>query len=304
VLRRFRRRKRFYREYLPLEKQYGLADMPAQRYASTLEPRDAKARLSALQPEVPWANYFDLGGGVATLDPQQQTYFRKAVSCKRVADTLVEWIPRCTRRGRIEGLRVLDIACGEGATSIELAARGAEVVGIDGRQIHVDRANFIAEAFGFGNARFEVGDCRRLDPDAFTGFDLVLFYGILHHLGEGDFLPMLRLLRTLTNDSLIIFMHLGHPDSPYLLQKLDRPVTVDGKYSGYLWREHPAGATPDRVASRIRSSLDNEFSFWPAEHSVLDALRDVGFGYVAKILQPSVFGDPAGEHRVFLLCKP
>ena len=117
-------------------------------------------------------------------------------------------------------------------------------------------------------------------------------------------MPMLRLLRRLTNDALIIFMHLGRPDSPYLLQKLARPITLEGGYTGYLWREHPSGAGSDTKAGRIRNSLDNEFSFWPDERSVLDALQEVGFGYVSKILHPHVFGDPSGDHRVLLLCKP
>jgi len=76
---------------------------------------------------------------------------------------------------------------------------------------------------------------------------------------------------------------------------------VEDRYTGYLWREHPSGASPETKAQRIRNSLDNELSFWPDERAVLDALKDVGFGYVSKIM---VFGDPAEDHRVLLLCKP
>lgn len=304
MLRRFRRDKAFHRETFPIDKQYGLSDLPPLACVSKLPPEEAKARLEELEPALPWANYFDFGGGVATVRPEQHKAFRKAIVSRHIARDLVDWIPHVTHRGRIEGLRVLDIACGEGSTSIELAARGARVVGLDGRQVHVDRARFVAEAFGLDDARFEVADCRRLDPASFGGFELILFFGILHHLGPDDFLPMLRLLKELTTDALVIFLHLGRPDSRYMLQKLGRSATVEGRYTGYLWREHPAGASAGRIESRIRNSLDNEFSFWPDERSILDALKDVGFGYVAKILHPHVFGDPAGDHRVFLLCKP
>ena len=59
---------------------------------------------------------------------------------------------------------------------------------------------------------------------------------------------------------------------------------MEDRYTGYLWREHPSGASPETKAQRIRNSLDNELSFWPDERAVLDALKDVGFGYVSKIM--------------------
>ena len=70
--------------------------------------------------------------------------------------------------GDVAGRRVLDLGCGEGAYSRELARRGARVTGIDGSATLIDAARQRAEAAGLDI------DCRCLNANALTGFVEVL----------------------------------------------------------------------------------------------------------------------------------
>jgi SAM-dependent methyltransferase len=59
------------------------------------------------------------------------------------------------------GLRVLDLACGHGELARGLAARGAEVTGLDSSAVFLDRARADAAAAGV-SVEFVAGDMRRL----------------------------------------------------------------------------------------------------------------------------------------------
>jgi SAM-dependent methyltransferase len=70
------------------------------------------------------------------------------------------------------GATVLDVGCGPGRHSIELAERGYRVTGVDISETFIDLANAEAADRGLTNASFVVGDARSL---SFEGqFDLVL----------------------------------------------------------------------------------------------------------------------------------
>jgi SAM-dependent methyltransferase len=67
-------------------------------------------------------------------------------------------IERC----EVEGLRVLDLGCGFGDTTLELARRGArEVVGVDAAPRFVTSARDAAERSGLGHVRFEIADVQQ-----------------------------------------------------------------------------------------------------------------------------------------------
>lgn len=65
------------------------------------------------------------------------------------------------------GMRVLDVACGQGILARRLAAQGIEVVGVDSAPRLVDAAR--REARGDARQRFMVGDARQLDVAALGG---------------------------------------------------------------------------------------------------------------------------------------
>lgn len=78
------------------------------------------------------------------------------------------------RLGLVPGQRVLDVGCGPGRHSLELARRGFVVHGIDISGTFVELAR--AAAVDLPNATFERFDARRLPerPDLAAGFDAVI----------------------------------------------------------------------------------------------------------------------------------
>lgn len=70
------------------------------------------------------------------------------------------------------GASILDVGCGPGRHSIELAERGYHVTGVDISETFIDLARAEATNRGLDNVQFEVGDARALGFD--SRFDLVM----------------------------------------------------------------------------------------------------------------------------------
>jgi len=78
------------------------------------------------------------------------------------------------------GEHILDLGCGTGALTSEIAARGAEVLGVDRSE------EMIAQARKkFPALRFEVVDARDLRGDR-AGFDAVFSNAVLHWIPEAE----------------------------------------------------------------------------------------------------------------------
>ena len=85
------------------------------------------------------------------------------------------------------GQRILDVGCGGGFLSAQLAEAAAwgELVGIDIEPSQVDMATETAARRSVANAQFQVGDARDL-PFGNGSFDAVHFGGVLLHIGDVD----------------------------------------------------------------------------------------------------------------------
>lgn len=83
---------------------------------------------------------------------------------------------------RLEGWTALDIGCNAGFYSVELARRGARVVGIDADPHYLRQARWVAEQFEVAD-RIEFREMQIYDlarsPET---FDLVWFMGVFYHL--------------------------------------------------------------------------------------------------------------------------
>jgi SAM-dependent methyltransferase len=279
--------------------------MPRQAFKAVLGEAEMRAGMERLSPDTPWAHYFDLGPVGQTVGPSQAVYYEKAKTLKLIGTQVVEAVPFITRRGAVAGLSVLDLACAEGQHAIELAMAGADrVVGVDGRQLYVDRSSFIARCFGARAAQFLNGDVRSVDPARVGRFELILFFGILHHLAPDDFFPMLQRLHRLSSDTVLIYTHtVDDRANKRFGQSLGAPIRNAHGYAGRPFREHADDTTPEERASRLRSSLDNTFSFWAEEPELLRALKDAGFRYVSRQLAPNPFPDPVNEFRVLYVAR-
>ena len=76
--------------------------------------------------------------------------------------------------GVTEGLRVLDLGCGDGTTAVPEAQLGAEVLGVDIAANLVAAGNARAEQLGLTNLHFQEGDATDLSELDDESFDLVV----------------------------------------------------------------------------------------------------------------------------------
>lgn len=101
------------------------------------------------------------------------------------------------------GLDVLDVGCGPGTITVDLAARVAPgtVIGIDAVRSVLDQATELAHEQGVANVRFEADDVYHLSqPD--ERFDIVHAHQVLQHLS--DPVAALREMRRVTRPNGIV----------------------------------------------------------------------------------------------------
>ncbi len=90
------------------------------------------------------------------------------------------------RVGVPEGARCLDVGCGGGHASRELArrvGRAGSVVGIDMDAVVIDRARAATAEAGLENVEFRTGDAADLEPGA---FDVAFARFLLSHVGAPE----------------------------------------------------------------------------------------------------------------------
>ena len=80
-------------------------------------------------------------------------FTRIAESMRESGEALIQ------RLGISNGLKVLDLGCGDGTTAIPAAKLGAEVLGVDIASNLIAAGNKRAKELGLANCRFQEGDC-------------------------------------------------------------------------------------------------------------------------------------------------
>jgi len=76
--------------------------------------------------------------------------------------------------GVAEGMRVLDLGCGDGTTALPAAQLGADVLGVDIAANLVAAGNARVQSLGLTNCRFQEGDASDLNELEDESFDLVV----------------------------------------------------------------------------------------------------------------------------------
>jgi SAM-dependent methyltransferase len=93
----------------------------------------------------------------------------------RIADTMRQSGEALVQRiGIREGMRVLDLGCGDGTTAIPAAKTGAEVLGVDIARNLVEAGNKRAAEQDLPNLKFQEGDATNLAGLSDESFDLVM----------------------------------------------------------------------------------------------------------------------------------
>ncbi|MBK9153888.1 MAG: methyltransferase domain-containing protein [Chloracidobacterium sp.] len=95
-------------------------------------------------------------------------FTRIADSMRNSADEVIE------RVGVTEGMKVLDLGCGDGNTAIPSAKRGADVLGVDIASNLVEAAKKRAADLRISNVRFQEGDATDLNELEDDTFDLAI----------------------------------------------------------------------------------------------------------------------------------
>ena len=91
-------------------------------------------------------------------------FTRIAASMRESGEALVKEL------GITNGLRVLDLGCGDGTTALPAARLGANVLGVDIAANLVEAGNRRAQSLGLSNCKFQEGDAsdlRDLEDDSF-----------------------------------------------------------------------------------------------------------------------------------------
>ncbi|HWY77616.1 MAG TPA: class I SAM-dependent methyltransferase [Verrucomicrobiae bacterium] len=93
----------------------------------------------------------------------------------RIADTMRESGEALVQRlGIKQGMKVLDLGCGDGTTAIPAAKLGADVLGVDIASNLVAAGNRRVKEIGLANCRFQEGDATNLSDLEDRSFDLVV----------------------------------------------------------------------------------------------------------------------------------
>jgi SAM-dependent methyltransferase len=95
-------------------------------------------------------------------------FTRIAASMRDSGEMLVQGL------GVTEGLKVLDLGCGDGTTAVPAARLGADVLGVDIAGNLVEAGNARARSLGLTNLRFQEGDASDLNELSDDSFDLVV----------------------------------------------------------------------------------------------------------------------------------
>jgi tRNA (mo5U34)-methyltransferase len=236
----------------------------------TLQPR-MRDEIEALGP---WFHNLHLPDGVETAPDHRFGDFPQ-FKWLQVAGSIPQ---------NLAGWSVLDIGCNAGFYSIELARRGAHVLGLDLEPLYLRQARWAAKqcrleeqlTFVEGNV-YQLLACERT-------FDLVWFTGVFYHLRYPTL--ALDLVRRVTG-RLMMFQSMTmpgadeatHPPAP-----MDLPLDERARMRQEGW---------PKMAFIEHSVAGDATNWWaPDETCVAALLRSAGFRIVAR-----------PEHE-FFLCEP
>jgi len=180
----------------------------------------------------------------------------------------------------LETVRLVDLACHEGIYAIEFARHGANVLGIEGRQAHIEKAMFVKDSLGLNNLAFVQDDVRNLSKEKYGSFDVVLCLGILYHLDVPDVFRFIESIAEVCDDIAVIDTRIAAgPTLSY---------TYGGtRYWGNRISEgHKLSDTPQEKIKRYWASLDNVASFHLSRTSLYCMLGRVGFTSVYECYIP------------------
>lgn len=191
--------------------------------------------------------------------------------------------------GSLEGKRVLDLASNAGFWSLHTIRADCDyVLGLEGRQMHVEQANFVFEVKNVKKERYDfvLGDIFETDLTQFGTFDVVLCLGLMYHISKH--VELLEKISAVNDDLLVIDTSLSGAKGSFL----------------ELIQQYP---------DSYMSAVDRPIAMKPTKQAVRDLAEH--FGYSVVTLEPDFRnkkGEPAwaggqdyrgGSLRAFICAK-
>jgi SAM-dependent methyltransferase len=224
----------------------------------------------------PWtAQSIHLGDNVYTFDrPNIDARLRRCL--QTAADIVFEPLDR---------VRVVDLGCLEGQYGIEFALHGSKVVGIEGREVNLAKAQFAKDVLSLHNLELVHDDVRNFNRARYGEFEVVLCLGILYHLDTPDMMDFVHNIFESCNRVTII-------DTHFSLKGRESYVWKENAYYGEYTEEHKSGATEKQQLDALWHSIGNSRSFLLTRASLCNLLRHVGFTSVYECLNPYDYLNP------------
>jgi tRNA (mo5U34)-methyltransferase len=175
----------------------------------------------------------------------------------------------------LTGRTALDIGCNAGFYALEMARRGAHVVGIDHDEHYLMQARWVAEQFGLQSRldyrRLSLLELARSAPGSLASFDVVLFMGVFYHLRY----PLLGLdIAAAMTGSVMVFQTLTTPDATITPAPQDLPLEERGRLSAPGW---------PRMSFVERSLASDPTNWWIPNAACCEAmLRSTGLTITAR----------------------
>lgn len=197
-------------------------------------------------------------------------------------------------RKPITETRILDLASLEGDFSAEMAARGAQVVSIEGRASNIEIAR---RKFNYPNIEFVQDDVRNLSPEKYGKFDVVLCLGILYHLDEPDCFKLLQSISAVCTGFAVIDTHIS--------LSAEVPVIYnDRMYWGWKYTEYYQEPSKEIEESSKWAAIGNTESFWPTKVSLVNSIVEAGFSSVYDCQYPAWNDIPADRIALVAMKGP
>jgi len=214
-----------------------------------------------------WHYQFDLNGNLTPVF--SRAYISRHAERKRhFFDPLVQLLG-----GSLKGKRVLDLGCNAGYWALCAIEAGCDyVLGVDGRQMHIEQADFVFEVKGIerDRYRFEQGNLFDLDFSQIGQFDIVLCLGLMYHVSKP--VVLMEKIAEANSDIAVVDTKLSNSPGAYLEivhEPLDEP----------------------------RNAVDYELVTYPTRQAVIEIARQ--FGYSVAVLKPK-FGSYRNAWDYFL----
>lgn len=218
---------------------------------------DSDAQQAAIDEMAPWFHNIHLPGGKQTAPGHWLGDF-PSFKWQRLEAILPE---------RLDGWTALDIGCNAGFYSVELARRGARVVGIDSEPHYLRQARWVARQFGVADRidfrEMQVYDVARMHET----FDIVWFMGVFYHLRYpllgldiiAEKVRRMLVFQTLTMPGTAVCDTAADSDSIE-----DRDLFLDPGWPKMAFIEH--------------SFVKDPTNWWAPNHAAVEAmLRSAGF---------------------------